>query len=317
MPSEERPWVSPAKGAQTLQELYDEWHARKRYAPGTRALHDSAWKHVAPRLGPVAINKIDSTMVEDVLAKIEKTVMREKTRMLLSVLFGHAVRQKRLHVSPVIARERSTTREERLEREGADKVDRMPTTEEIAKLVANIPDRYRALLLVMAFEGLRPGETLGLKVKDLDFAKGTITVRRSLTNGKVGPTKTGATRELPMIPAPGMADTLRRHLEQYPSDDYVFTTDDGEPVNSERFRYQVFAPAAKAAGVNNGISPNQLRHHAASFWTAQGANVLHVSKLLGHSNPNVTLSVYAKLFAGWERELAKLGQGRSLPALPY
>src|SRR5574342_610819 len=35
------------------------------------------------------------------------------------------------------------TRAERMEREGADRVDRMPTREEVGKIVANIPDRYR------------------------------------------------------------------------------------------------------------------------------------------------------------------------------
>jgi integrase len=304
-------------GRQTLRELYDEWHALKSYAPGTRALHESAWKHVAPSLGRVAISKIDSAMVDDVLGKIAKPVMREKTRMLLSTMFAFAVSRKRVQSSPVIPRLRSTTRSERLQRDTADKVDRMPSTEEVGKLVANIPDRYRTLILMMAFEGLRPGEAFGLRVEDLDFGKNTLTVCRSLTNGRAGPTKTGQTRSLPMIPAPGMADALRQHMDRFPSTSgYVFTDDDDAPINSERFRYQVFAPAAKAAGVNDGITPNQLRHHAASYWTGKGANILHVSRLVGHANPTITLSVYAKLFEDWEKDLVKLGQGQALPALP-
>jgi integrase len=301
-------------GRQPLRELYDQWHRRKKYAPATVKLHESAWRKLAP-LHDVPIGKLNSATIDRVLSKIDKPVMRDKTRILLSTILGYAVEQRRIDTNPAVKGREALTREERLERDGADKVERMPSTDEVSRLVAVTPDRYRALLLVMAFEGLRPGEAYGLRLDDLDFANGEMTVRRSLTNGHSGPTKSGQTRTLPMIPAPAMADELRFHLTRYPTDGYVFTTDDGSPINSESFRSQVFAPAAKAAKVNGGISPNQLRHHAASYWIGRGANILQVSRLLGHKRPSITLDVYASLMPSSFDSLIRMPSDRELPGV--
>lgn len=299
-------------GRQTLRELYDQWHRRKKYAPATVKLHEAAWRKLEA-LHEVPIGKLDSATVDRVLSKIDGPAMRDKTRILLSTILGYAVEQRRIDTNVAVKGREALTREERLERNGADRIERMPSTDEIGRLVTHIPDRYRALLLVMAFEGLRPGEAYGLRVDDLDFAKGELTVRRSLTNGHAGPTKTGQTRTLPMIPVPAMADTLRSHLERYPTNGYVFTADDGSPINSEAFRYQVFGPAAEAAKVNGGISPNQLRHHAASYWIGRGANILQVSRLLGHKRPSITLDVYASLMPSSFDSLIQMSSDRGLP----
>jgi integrase len=44
------------------------------------------------------------------------------------------------------------------------------------------------------------------------------------------------------------------------------------------------------------IAPHDLRHTAASLAISAGANVLDVSRMLGHENPSVTLRVYSDLF---------------------
>ena len=56
-----------------------------------------------------------------------------------------------------------------------------------------------------------------------------------------------------------------------------------------------FAGAVKRAQVQR-ITPHGLRHTAASLAISTGANVLVVSRMLGHENPQVTLRTYADLF---------------------
>jgi integrase len=56
-----------------------------------------------------------------------------------------------------------------------------------------------------------------------------------------------------------------------------------------------FAGAVKRAKVQR-ITPHDLRHTAASLAISAGANVLAVSRMLGHENPQVTLKTYADLF---------------------
>jgi integrase len=56
-----------------------------------------------------------------------------------------------------------------------------------------------------------------------------------------------------------------------------------------------FAYAVKRAGIER-ITPHDLRHTCASLAVSAGANVLALSKMLGHSKPSITLDVYADLF---------------------
>ena len=44
------------------------------------------------------------------------------------------------------------------------------------------------------------------------------------------------------------------------------------------------------------ITPHDLRHTCASLAVSAGANVLAVSRMLGHKDPSVTLRIYAELF---------------------
>jgi integrase len=60
-------------------------------------------------------------------------------------------------------------------------------------------------------------------------------------------------------------------------------------------------PALEAAGLPS-LRWHDLRHIAASLLISQGASVGHVSRLLGHANPAITLSIYAHAFARAEHD---------------
>ena len=52
------------------------------------------------------------------------------------------------------------------------------------------------------------------------------------------------------------------------------------------------------------VTPHGLRHVAAGLMVSSGANVLVVSRQLGHADPSLTLRVYAAL---WDEDLDRLG----------
>jgi integrase len=313
-------------GKTTLRKVYDEMVANAEssgepYAPATLSLHGDVWKaleRVDPKLEVTQVGKLAPARITGALSKISAPEMRSKARALLQRVGNFAVSRGYVQANFVEKVFEHRTREAKVQRRRLEaKPERMPSTEEVGRLAAALPERYRALVLVMAFEGLRPGEAFGLRVGDLDFKRGTLAVRRSLTRNQASSTKTGETRTLPMVPAPGMGELLQAHLERFGSKDpdaYVFTGETGHPIDSHNWSRRVFAPAARSAGVNDGISPNQLRHHAASYWIRKGANILQVSKLLGHSKPSITLDVYASLFSDDLLRLASIPAG--LPELP-
>jgi len=311
-----------AAGQVALRAAYDEMvkaaESDAGYAPATLALHDTLWRtidRIDPRLGGTSLSKIRPERIETMLAGIEARELRTKARSMLQRVGNFAISRGYVSTNIVPKVFSNRTREARVRSRGVEaKPERMPSTDEVARLTDAMPDRYRAIILVSAFMGLRPGEVFGLRVEDLNFDAGTVEVRRSLSKGKVGSTKTGESRILPMVPAPAMADALRDHVGRFPSDSgYVFTTETGSPIDSHNFARRVFSPAADRAGVNHGISPNQLRHHAASYWISKGANILQVSRLLGHAKPSITLDVYSALFTDDLLRLAAIPS--DLPAL--
>jgi integrase len=153
---------------------------------------------------------------------------------------------------------------------------------------------YDALVLVLAFCGLRFGEATALQRTDVHVDRGRIEVHAAVehVNGqyRIGPTKTYERRSVP-IPPPAL-DVLRGRLS---GDGLLFPGVDGYPKNHE-FR-KVFDPAAIKAGVP-GLAPHELRHTCASLAirTGRGANIKTVQRLLGHATTTMTLDTYGHLY---------------------
>jgi integrase len=82
---------------------------------------------------------------------------------------------------------------------------RIATVDQVAAIANRVPSRYRALVLVAAFGGLRWGELAGLRRKRVDLERGTVTVAEQLleVNGNlsVGPPKSAAGRRTIVLPA--------------------------------------------------------------------------------------------------------------------
>lgn len=172
------------------------------------------------------------------------------------------------------------------------------------------------LTLVMGYCGLRFGEAVALRAKDVKDH--TITVRASVTKvtgrGYVeDTTKTHRTRWVP-VPAfiweqlkeqawsPRRDPSSNRVLPADP-DRLVFPGRDGGYVTNFEYR-RVFDPAAKDIGME-GLVPHELRHTCASLAIAAGANVLAVQRLLGHEAATMTLDTYGHLFSDDLTQVAK------------
>lgn len=104
-----------------------------------------------------------------------------------------------------------------------------------------------------------------------------------------------------MILAPALVRLLREQRLGSPFDgaeDFVFANALGRGLNY-RHVGDAFRAAVRRAGLGGSdrLSLHSLRHGFASLLIAEGLDVVFVSRQLGHTNPNVTLSVYAHLFA--------------------
>jgi integrase len=291
-------------GRKTLQALYEEVHARRPYAAATVALHGEVWKKIEG-LAAKEVRNIDSGHIEGVLGAIDKPAMREKTRALLSMLFACAIERRYISASPVPRRARSRTRAERMREHRTSAKDRKRylTPDELQRFLKELPERYRGLVELMCWMGLRPGEAYALKVGKFDPMRRTLTVDDSVT----GFTKTGEPRTLilPKVVAELLIEHIAVFSDPTDPDALVFPTEGGQMIDPGNFRKRLFYPARARAGIEDGLSPNHCRHTAASFAIGAGADVYAVQQMMGHAKPSITLDVYGELWPGSQERLAE------------
>lgn len=168
-----------------------------------------------------------------------------------------------------------------------------------------------------AWSGLRIGEMFGLAWEDIDFHKGTASIRRAITeNIWVTPKTRAGARTIKLLPQ-AMAVLKRQKALTFllpPVDAGPFGQlrpvfrhpATGEQWRSDQaFRQRHWKPLLRKAGVRYRY-PYQLRHTFASMCLSVGENELWVAEYLGHADVGMVRRNYGK----WLAEAAKQsGQG--------
>jgi integrase len=176
----------------------------------------------------------------------------------------------------------------------------------------------RALVLLLAYTGMRWGEAAALRVGRVNFRQRRIRVTTTFyeVNGvqHEGLPKTGKRRTV-SIPA-SLVSELERIIGKRGDHELVFTTSRGLSLRANNWRMREFNPAVKAAKLKvDGLTPHKLRHTAASLANAAGADVKVLQLMLGHADAAMTLNVYGHLFPDRLDELADTLDERRREAL--
>jgi hypothetical protein len=152
---------------------------------------------------------------------------------------------------------------------------------------------------------MRRGEVLGLRWKDLDLDRGTISIEQQLqrigAELRVGPVKTSAGRRtLPVLARTrlGMLDHLARRVQHdsreatdlLASDELIFTSKLGTPVDPKNF-VRSFHLICDKAGIRR-ITVHQLRHTAATLLKNLGVPARDAQLILGHAQVTTTQQLY-------------------------
>lgn len=195
------------------------------------------------------------------------------------------------------------------------------TPAEIRELADAVPTRHRVLILLAAETSMRFAECAGLRVGRLSLmgSTPTLTVAENAveTRGRLyfGPPKSSAGYRTIALSA-AMRDALAGHLAEMrltaaDSDKLVFTAPSGEPLRYSNFRARVWTSALRAVGLDGlGLGFHDLRRSAATRMVAGLVDVRTAQHRLGHSDPRLTLSVYAQVTDGGDRAAAEaLGAG--------
>ena len=166
--------------------------------------------------------------------------------------------------------------------------------EKIGKPVDGLLVRWQAST------GCRIGESLALKVGDVDVDRRRARIGRTWTDdghggSMLGTPKNGKARNI-AIPR-FLMPQIKAQMDGMGDDDWLFRATRGGNVWTNTWRTRIWNKAVKAAGMEDaGVTIHSLRHTYASFAIAQGADVKTLQMQLGHSSPSITLNTYTALW---------------------
>jgi integrase len=227
--------------------------------------------HVQARWRDVPLTKIDHLAVQAWLTELGTRLAPAtvaQVNRLMSGVMRSALRDRLIGNNPCEGLRLPRDRKR-------DDADQFLTRDEFARLLPEIPDRYRALVALSAGTGLRWGECLGLRWDAVDLDDDVLTVLRVATevNGlvliKPYPKSRAGRREVPL---PGfVVEALRGHQTRYPTraGDEIFANEAGGPLRRSMFRSRVWRPALVRAGLLGKVVEND-EGGARGEWTDAG-----------------------------------------------
>jgi integrase len=290
----------PAAGRIPLGPYLERFPQTADVRPATRALYEvQARRYVLPVFAESSIGEITPGDVREWLSGLQagaRTV--QVAHQVLSRVLRQAVADGLIVTNPcMVARPPSVERPD----------PRLLSTDDVERLGHAIDERYRAMVLLAGWGGLRFGECAGLRTDHLRLLERKIDVREAATEVRgqvsIGPLKTRESRRTITVPA-FLADALAEHLAHAGPPDLVFPAPGGGPLRRTNFRRRYWEPACEAVGLDPAPRFHDLRHHAAAVAIAAGAHPKAIQARLGHASITTTLNVYGGLFPSLDEELA-------------
>jgi len=311
-------YVDPTRGRMLFKEWIVRWQETTgNLRPSTRA-RDASYvaSHLMPTFGEVRLADIDQLQVRTWAARLSGSGLApattQKAYQIMAKITAAAVDAGLIAQSP--CRNIPLPRVERQEM-------RFLNPSQIAALADAIDPRYRALVLVAAYGGLRMGELAGLRRHRVELLRGEVDVAEIAVEvrGHVlfGQPKTRAGRRrvgLPRSVVRELTSHLATHTSEAP-DGFVFPNMVGGPIRASGFRRQFFGPAVRAAGLSP-LRPHDLRHTAVALWIAAGADPKQVAVRAGHTSVAFTLDRYGHLYPEADERLRDRLEGMFAAAIP-
>lgn len=307
-------WTPPAERARERWSLGESvaaygtrWIEQRSLRPRTADLYESQWTRLVEStpLGETPVRAMTPQVVRRWYAELDhdKATQTKQVYSLLKSVMTTAVNDGLLQANPCNLTGKAVVVPKPKQR-------KLLQPNDVAKIAAadDMPDRYRMMVLLAAWCGLRWGEVSELRRCDVSADGSVVAVTRAVThrNGRcvIAGTKTDATRTV-AVP-PHIQHDLLSHLAAHVGDDdeaLMFAPfRDGCHVKDRVFSKEWFTPAAKAVGVQN-VTFHGLRHFAGTTAVRAGASVIETMKRLGHSTYKAAM-IYQHIVDDRDTEVA-------------
>ena len=308
--------IAPADARRTVAAFLADWLENTVKGSVRPRTHDDyatiVRLHLVPTVGKIVLTKLTPQDVQRMMTTKRKEGLSPRSvahiRNILGIALAKAVRWR---IVPFNAA--SLTEPPRVERF----IPHTITPDHARAFLDTVKDtRHEALYMVALTLGLRQGELLGLRWQDVNLDAGTLTVRMQLQRGgrELVEPKTDRSRRtlaLPTMTVDALKQHRKRQVEErlragsrWHDGDFIFPTATGTPTNARDLvrDFHQHRDAAKLPPVRF----HDLRHAAASFLLAQGADMRLIMEVLGHSHIGTTANIYTHVAETVKRGAANM-----------
>lgn len=305
-------WVSPKdrRAAEVAKQVTfaaytATFMAERSLKPRTRAHYKALLRNqLLPTFGGLAVASITPYTVRAWHAEMgarRTPTLRSHAYGLLRTILGQAAHDGLLAANPCHIRGAGNTKR-------VHKI-RPATVAELEAIAAAMPEKYRLMVLLAAWCGLRFGELTELRRGDVDTQEGVLRIRRGVTRvrGEVfvdTPKSEAGIRDVTM-PSP-LLPMVEAHLRGSIAggrDGLLFPAADGTSHLAPSTLYKVYYPAREAAG-RPDLRFHDLRHTGAVLAASTGATLAELMGRLGHSTPGAAMR-YQHVAQGRDRAIAE------------
>ncbi|QMU75522.1 site-specific integrase [Streptacidiphilus sp. PB12-B1b] len=282
-------WVDPDAGKIPFGVYAAAWIKQRRLEQTTRELYDTLLRrHLVPSFGAVAVADITPAGVRLWRAahlELAGAPTVAKSYALLRAVMNTAVEDQLITRNPCRIKGGSVV--DTPERPTA-------TVAEVFEIAEAMQPRYRLLVLLAGFLGLRWGELIALRGQDVDLEAGTVRVRAAIAELRSGervvkPPKSRAGVRTVAVPEV-ILPSLRQHMLTFAEsgrDGRVFVGAKGATPRRNHFN-RLWHRACDAIGIK-GLHFHDLRHTGNTLTASTGASTKELMARFGHSTTRAAL----------------------------
>lgn len=280
---------------------------------GTLTNYRHVFRRATPFLGDYKMEEITPVIMRSYITELQANGVSERNGEPLSyntiakhynvlhTFFEAAVTDEIIEFSPMQRMKKPKPKKDEIKMES--KALTVDQSKRLIECLKNEPVMWRALVMLLLDSGCRRGEAVALRWEDVDLKSGYTQVKGNaqytVEKGKYITTPKSGKGRMVILNQPVLTILKEWKREQtkwllsmgLPHTGFIFTQEDGEMLNPN-------APTRYLSKFGKrynfpGLHPHTLRHTMATVSIANGADIVSISKKLGHAAPSITLNIYS------------------------
>ena len=293
--------------------------------------------HIYPSIGSLKMQDIGYPEISALLLNEQKTLGIDsvvKLYTILKLIFKSAKKAKVIPVDPMVDVDRPKAKKEEVRKDDIPEFYTAAEVSHILDCLENEPLQWRVYVRLLIDTGCRRGEACGLQWGDIDFKNETVSFVRQVSYTPedgifIDTLKNRKQRKVFL--SDDVVELLQKLMNEKIPSKKVVNISDRKPERNTTFVFTQIVSQSKEKTVYNndpihpdsptryfkkfgqkyGIDhfhPHKCRHTQASVSIANGADIVSVSKKLGHSSPDITLRIYSHASEESQKQVTSIFQ---------